>query len=88
MCLNCSHYAEVSQGYYLLSGTNTAPGAAFEVGVSVIAKGDTLATMAHRFNIRSADILAINPGLNPKKLRVGQQIRIYERRKYQDRMAY
>lgn len=77
----------ISRGYYLLSGTNTTPGAAFEVGVYVIQKGDTLARIAHRFNARSAEILAINPGLDSKKLRVGQQIRIYEQRKSQDRFS-
>lgn len=92
-CVSNRHQSEVNQtttisnGYYLLSGTNTPPGSTYEVGVYVIAKGDSLARIAHRFKIRSTDILATNPGLNSKRLRVGQQIRIYERRKSQDQIG-
>jgi len=39
-----------------------------------IRAGDTLAAIAQRFNTTVASLLALNPGLNPSRLRVGQVI--------------
>ena len=38
--------------------------------------GDSIYSIARRFNTSVADILQLNPGLNPDRLFVGQQIRI------------
>ena len=40
----------------------------------VVAKGDTLSAIAARFNLRWQDIAAVNPGLEPNKLRPNQTI--------------
>ncbi|MHB9093953.1 MAG: LysM peptidoglycan-binding domain-containing protein [Eubacteriales bacterium] len=42
--------------------------------VYVVKSGDTLYLIARRFNITVASILAVNPGLNPNYLMIGQQI--------------
>ena len=63
----------------LLSATNALPGSTYDLRVYVIAKGDTLARIAHKFGISIADLKAINPGLNTTRLKVGQKIRISEK---------
>jgi LysM repeat protein len=47
----------------------------------VIAAGDTVAKIASRFQVPVADIMNVNPGLNPTRLYIGQRIRIYEKKK-------
>lgn len=42
--------------------------------------GDTFATLAHRFNTTIESITVVNPGINPKNLRVGESICIPVRR--------
>ena len=42
----------------------------------VVKSGDTLFLISKRTNYRQAAILAANPGLNPKRLRVGQKIKM------------
>lgn len=41
-----------------------------------IQKGDTLSAVAYRFNLRWQDVVAVNPGIAPNKLRVGQVIQL------------
>ena len=41
-----------------------------------IQKNDTLSTIGVRYGIRWQDIVAINPGINPSRLRVGQVIQL------------
>ena len=65
----------------MLSVTNAEPGQTYELGVYVIAKGDTIAKIARDFQISIRDFMAINPGLDPLRLLVGQKVRVYERRK-------
>ena len=41
-----------------------------------IQKGDTLSAVAYKYNLRWQDVVAVNPGLSPNKLRVGQVIQL------------
>jgi LysM repeat protein len=68
-------------GDYMLSDTNAVPGSVYEVGIYVIAPGDTLAKIANMFQTSNRDLMAINPGLKPTRLYVGQKVRIYERKR-------
>jgi LysM repeat protein len=63
----------------LLSVTNSVPGSTYEVRVYVIAAGDTVAKIARKFGISIADFEAINPSLNPTRLKIGQKVRVYEK---------
>ena len=71
----------IRRGAFFLSVTNAEPGQTYELGVYVIAKGDTIAKIARDFQISIRDFMTINPGLDPLRLRVGQKVRVYERRK-------
>jgi len=64
----------------LLSVTNSVPGSIYEVRVYVVTAGDTAAKIARKFQISLRDFEAINPGLNPRRLKIGQQVRVYEER--------
>lgn len=59
----------------------TSPGATADTGAPAvggtdytIAKGDTLAKIAHHNGISLKALLAANPGINPNKLKVGKKI--------------
>jgi LysM repeat protein len=41
-----------------------------------VQSGDTLGAIASRFDTTVAELMALNPGIEPTALRVGQQIRI------------
>jgi LysM repeat protein len=41
-----------------------------------IRAGDTLAAIAPRFGLTEAELVALNPGLEPTALRIGQRIRV------------
>jgi len=41
-----------------------------------IRAGDTLAAIAPRFGLTEEELLALNPGIEPTALRVGQRIRV------------
>lgn len=41
-----------------------------------IQKGDTLTGVAYKYSLRWQDVVAVNPGVSPKKLRVGQVIQL------------
>ena len=38
--------------------------------------GDTLAAIAPRFGLTEVELLALNPGIEPTTLRIGQRIRV------------
>ena len=42
----------------------------------LVCHGDILGKVARRYKLRTVDILAVNPGLNPDKIRVGQVIQL------------
>ena len=41
-----------------------------------VQKGDTISAIAYKFNLRWQDVVAVNPGITPSKLRVGQTIQL------------
>jgi len=41
-----------------------------------IQSGETYATVAAKFNTTVEELLALNPGVDPKSLRIGQRIRV------------
>ena len=41
-----------------------------------IQKGDTISAIAYKYNLRWQDIVAVNPGIAPNRLRVGQVIQL------------
>ena len=41
-----------------------------------IQKGDTISAVAYKYNLRWQDIVAVNPGVSPNRLRVGQVIQL------------
>jgi Tfp pilus assembly protein FimV len=41
-----------------------------------VRSGDTLATIAARFDATVNELLALNPGIDPRALRVGQRLRV------------
>jgi LysM repeat protein len=41
-----------------------------------IQKGDTISAVAYKFNLRWQDVVAVNPGISPNKLRVGQVVQL------------
>jgi LysM repeat protein len=41
-----------------------------------IRAGDTLAAIAPRFGLTEAELVALNPGIEPTALRIGQRIRV------------
>ncbi|MEO6035098.1 MAG: LysM domain-containing protein [Verrucomicrobiota bacterium] len=70
---------KIARGEYFLAESNATAGAFYELGIYVIEKGDTLAKVAGQFHLSVVEIMAVNPGLNPNRLLIGQKIRIYER---------
>ncbi|HQY60491.1 MAG: DUF882 domain-containing protein [Myxococcales bacterium] len=60
----------------LVVGATLAPGSAAADVTHVIGKGHTLNTIAGRYHVTARAILAANPNLNPKRLRVGDSITI------------
>ena len=54
--------------------TSTNPGAARRF--YRIRAGDTLAVIAPRFGLTEVELLALNPGIEPTALRIGQRIRV------------
>ena len=54
--------------------TSTNPGAARRF--YRIRSGDTLAVIAPRFGLTEVELLALNPGIEPTALRIGQRIRV------------
>ena len=65
----------------LLSSTNAVPGSAYDLTVYVIAKGDTLVRIAKQFGTAVKDLLSLNPELDRTHLRIGQMIRVRQKRR-------
>lgn len=55
------------------TATAATPGTAT---VHTIAKGETLSTLAKKYNVSLASILTANPGIEPNKLAIGQKVNI------------
>jgi len=58
------------------TATTTASLPAVKTSTYTVRSGDTLGAIALRFHITVADIIALNPGIQPTALHVGQQIKI------------
>ena len=71
----------IRRGAFLLSATNAEPGSTYDLGIYVVTRGDTVGKIARQFQISFRDFLAINPGFDSTRLRIGQSVRIYERRR-------
>jgi LysM repeat protein len=41
-----------------------------------VESGDTLGTIAERFETTVSELLALNPGIDPRALRVGEELRV------------
>ena len=65
----------------LLSFKDARAGATYESGVYVIAPGDSVASICKHFDLLIPDFMTMNPGLNPRRLVVGQTVKVYERLK-------
>ena len=53
----------------------TAPPSSLDAdGAYVIKSGDNFGKIAPQFGVTVAEILAANPGVDPRKLKVGQKI--------------
>jgi hypothetical protein len=63
---------------HLLSTTEPRLGRAYELGVYVIQRGDSVPVICKRFQISVRDFMVMNPELAPTRLRIGQQVRIRE----------
>jgi N-acetylmuramoyl-L-alanine amidase len=55
---------------------NPVPAPAETEREHVIVKGDTFAIMAKKYNISVSSITALNPTLDPKKLKIGDKVKI------------
>jgi LysM repeat protein len=53
-----------------------APAPAPKARTCTVAKGDTLASIARKYGVSLNALLAANPGVTPKKLRVGQTVNL------------
>lgn len=58
------------------AGSTTPPGELSEDSSYVVQGGDTLSKIGARFGIPWRDILEANPGINPNRLSVGQELYI------------
>jgi hypothetical protein len=67
---------------HLLSPADIQPGTSYEIGMYVLARGDSIASVCRKFQIRIPDFESLNPGLDPRHLEIGQQVKIYERLKH------
>ena len=48
----------------------------------VVQPGDTVAAIAKRYGMGAQDFLRLNPDLKPDRLRVGQEIQVYDQDKF------
>jgi hypothetical protein len=62
----------------LLNSTNAPPGSVYNVKVYVVKRGDTLSAIGSRFHKSVSELSALNPTINPNRLRIGEKIRVAE----------
>ncbi len=58
------------------SGGDSSSGERPDDGIYRIQSGDTLSAIASRFGVSLTELLNANPGVNPNRLQIGQQIQI------------
>jgi LysM repeat protein len=76
-----TNQAHTGHGANLLTDASAQPGSTYELGVYVVARGDTVAKICKQFQIPVRDFRTINPELGVTHLEVGQKVRVYERLK-------
>ncbi len=82
----CAHSEKTDKLYNsapLLVTAEPELGSVYELSVYVITGGDTLSNIAERFRVTREELQTLNPGMRPNALRIGQRIRLHERRKSQ-----
>lgn len=58
------------------AGGETAAKPEAEFTPYVVRRGDTLGVICHRYKVKQADVLALNPGMDPNKIFVGRTIKL------------
>lgn len=71
----------------LLSPVDIRPGSTYEIGMYVLARGDTVAGVCRRFQIPISDFEALNPDFDKTHPSVGQRVKVYERLKQPSAIA-
>lgn len=61
-----------------LSFTNTVPRASYQLQIYVVCAGDTLAMIAKRLHTTMPSLYALNPGLDARRLRIGETLLVSE----------
>ena len=82
-----SYQGRNDNGAHFLSIKDVKPGSIYEVGVYVVAKGDTIAKICSHFQMTVRDFEELNPELLDNSPHngmhyiwvLGQQVRVYER---------
>jgi hypothetical protein len=80
-CASNSKDVEISRlrsGQYLLVNPDVKPGSIHLVKVYAIEKADSFPAIAKRFNQSVENLQRLNPEVNPKRLFIGQKIRVSE----------
>jgi len=62
----------------LVISTNSPPGSVYNVKIYVVKRGDTLSAIGNRFHKSVTELKALNPKIDPMKLRIGEKIRVAE----------
>jgi LysM domain len=68
----------LSEDDRLFSTTNIVSCSSYELQIYVICAGDSVAKIAKQFHTSMADIMAFNPGLNPRNLKIGKKLLVAE----------
>ena len=63
------------------------PSATTATGTHTVQSGDTLTAISRRYGVSLDSLLAANPGINPKNLKLGQKIRLAAEPKPEPRQA-
>lgn len=70
----------VSTAEVVPAAVETVPAAALPAVATTtpytIQKGDTISAVAYKYNLRWQDVVAVNPGISPNRLRIGQVIQL------------
>jgi LysM repeat protein len=62
----------------VLTGVSTTTTTSTPAGqYHVIQSGDTLGSIAQKYGTTTAELLTLNPGIDPAALRIGQQLRVH-----------
>jgi len=65
---------------HIREGQELRVGPALSRRVHTVRSGDTVARIAHRYGVRVHDVVRWNEGLDPQRIRVGQEVVVYSER--------